>query len=62
MSAEPTSYSILTSVTIEGFTMYADPSRCDHAGFHACATCDFDDYYAIRFPEMCPWSVWRECT
>lgn len=29
---------------------------CTHEGSHACPTCDFDGFYAARFPEVCPWA------
>jgi hypothetical protein len=35
---------------------WRESSICSHSNNNACATCDFDRYYAKKFPETCPWA------
>lgn len=29
---------------------------CPHYNENACPTCDFDGFYAKRYPDECPWA------
>lgn len=30
--------------------------NCSHANNDSCPTCDFDRYYARKYPNECPWA------
>lgn len=36
--------------------LHEDPTVCPHSNGHACPACDFGDYYARTYPDMCPWA------
>lgn len=39
----------------DGMRLWADPRQCPHENDNACATCDFDGYYAGKYQHVCPW-------
>lgn len=39
----------------DGMRLWTDPRQCPHSNDNACATCDFDGYYADKYQHMCPW-------
>lgn len=44
----------------DGMRLWIDPKKCPHYNDNACATCDFDRYYANKYLGACPW--YKEAT
>jgi len=40
--------------TSDGMRLWWDSRLCLHSNFNACPTCDFDRYYASKYPN-CQW-------
>jgi len=39
-----------------GVRWHKQSNDCPHYNEHACPTCDFDGYYAEKYPDECPWA------